>query len=150
MNDFALELVMKEKIAERIKKDEGFRSAIYLDIVSVPTGGWGHAFLVGSTLPRSVWEDIFSSDFSTAWEATANLVWQRGYSDIGWARKGVLCNMIFNLGLSGLLKFQKMFAALDKRNYKEAAAQMLDSKWAKQVGERATRLAYSMETGTIV
>ena len=48
--------------------------------------------------------------------------------------------MAFNLGLPRLKKFKKMFAALNKKDYKTASKEGLDSKWADQVYNRARRL----------
>jgi lysozyme len=62
-------------------------------------------------------------------------------------RKVVLLNMAFNMGVYNLLKFKKMFAALKVKNFKKAAEEMLNSKWAKQVGYRANELAEIMENG---
>ena len=61
-------------------------------------------------------------------------------------RQDVLMDMCFNLGISRLLQFQKMLTALEMGEYEEAAKEMLDSRWARQVGERATRLAKMMAT----
>lgn len=50
-------------------------------------------------------------------------------------------DMSFNLGLTRLSKFAKTKEALQKRDYKTAASEMLDSKWASQTGRRAKKLA---------
>ncbi len=55
--------------------------------------------------------------------------------------------MAFNLGMAGLLKFQKMITAIGCMDYGGAADEMLDSRWARQVGRRAQRLAEMMRTG---
>ena len=52
-----------------------------------------------------------------------------------------LLNMCYNLGITRLLKFKKMLAAIEADNPDEAYAQALDSKWARQVGQRAQRIA---------
>ncbi|WP_346839811.1 glycoside hydrolase family protein [Microbulbifer sp. SAOS-129_SWC] len=62
-------------------------------------------------------------------------------------RQRVIANMVFNLGLGRFLGFRKMLAALEVCDWAEAAAQMLDSKWARQVGARAERLAEMMREG---
>jgi lysozyme len=49
--------------------------------------------------------------------------------------------MCFNMGPGNLAKFQNMIAALEAQDYDLAAAEALDSRWAKQVGQRAERLA---------
>ena len=59
-------------------------------------------------------------------------------------RQRVLTDMCFNLGIGGLKKFNKMNAMLMTGDYHEAAYQMLDSRWAAQVGKRAERLARAM------
>lgn len=51
-----------------------------------------------------------------------------------------LVNMCFNLGLAGLLKFQKTLALLEAGEYAQAEREMLNSAWARQVGARANRL----------
>jgi len=66
------------------------------------------------------------------------------YYDLSDVRRAVLLDMCFNLGWTGLSKFQKMFAALRVHDFDAAAREMLDSKWAKQVGLRATRLSVMM------
>lgn len=61
-------------------------------------------------------------------------------------RKIVLIDMAF-MGWKKFLTFKKMFRALERENYKTAAKEMLDSKWAKDVKERAIILADGMRTG---
>ena len=61
-------------------------------------------------------------------------------------RKEVLINLSFNLGLSRLKAFRKMNAAIRVEDWAEASAQMLDSKAAKQTGERYPRLAKAFES----
>lgn len=63
------------------------------------------------------------------------------------ARCNVLINMCFNIGIGRLRGFKKMWAAIEDKNFNEAARQMLDSKWATQVGIRAKELSESMRMG---
>lgn len=63
------------------------------------------------------------------------------------ARRGVLLNMGFNLGLAGLSGFRQMLAKVQEGDFAGAAAEMRDSAWYTQVGARAERLAIQMETG---
>ena len=62
-------------------------------------------------------------------------------------RQRVLVDMGFNLGLPILMKFQNMWSAIENEDYHEAARQMMDSRWADQVGRRAERLAQAMSSG---
>ena len=55
--------------------------------------------------------------------------------------------MCFNLGLPRLLKFKKMIIALEQGYYDQAADEALDSQWARQVGDRAQRIATAFREG---
>jgi lysozyme len=67
---------------------------------------------------------------------------------LGDVRIRVLLDMAFNLGVPRLSAFSNMWAALEEGDFKQAAVEMLDSRWARQVGRRATNLSQMMETGT--
>jgi lysozyme len=69
------------------------------------------------------------------------------YINVDPIRRKVLIDMAYNLGITGLLQFRRMIAALERGDYEGAADQMLDSRWAEQVGMRATRLAEMMRSG---
>lgn len=73
------------------------------------------------------------------------------FAGLNDARKQALVDMCFNLGLSRFLRFKNMLAALDRRDWDLAAEEMLDSKWARQVGDaegqRAHTLADMMQNG---
>ena len=62
-------------------------------------------------------------------------------------RQRVLIDMAFNLGIVGLLAFKRTLAAIQAGQYQQAASMMLDSRWARQVGQRADRLSVMMATG---
>lgn len=68
-------------------------------------------------------------------------------SSLAPARRGVLLNMAFNLGIPGLLKFNNTLANVKMGNYSMAANGMLQSLWARQVGRRAQELSQQMRTG---
>jgi lysozyme len=72
------------------------------------------------------------------------LPWVSGLDEV---RQRVLLDMAFNLGIQGLLKFRLTLAAIQAGQYERAASMMLDSLWAKQVGQRAERLSRMMATG---
>lgn len=72
------------------------------------------------------------------------LPWWRSLSE---ARQQVLANMAFNMGIGSLLKFKDTLSAIQAGKYEDAAAAMLKSLWASQVGQRAARLAKMMRDG---
>jgi lysozyme len=76
-------------------------------------------------------------------ELDRNLSWWRDLSDV---RQRVLVDMVFNLGISRFMQFQNTISAIESGDYDKAAEEMLDSRWAKQVGQRAHRLANAMIT----
>jgi lysozyme len=63
------------------------------------------------------------------------------YDNLSDTRKSVLINMMFNLGLPRLMGFKKFKSALCQGDFEKASMEMLDSRWAVQVGNRAERLA---------
>lgn len=73
-----------------------------------------------------------------------SLPWWRGLSD---ARQRVLLNMCFNMGIAVLLGFKNTLQMMQSGRYADAAKGMLASKWARQVGARADRLAAMMRAG---
>jgi len=64
-------------------------------------------------------------------------------------RQMVCVNMAFNLGVPRLKLFINMWSAIHRKDYDRAAVEMLDSRWAKQVKGRATRLSDIMRTGEL-
>lgn len=64
-------------------------------------------------------------------------------------RQIVLIDMCFNLGIQALLGFKEMISALESHDYDRVAQEMLDSKWAEQVGDRAILLAEIMRTNEL-
>ena len=61
----------------------------------------------------------------------------------------ILLDMAFNMGVPRLCKFKNMWAGIHDGDYVRASAEMLDSRWATQVGRRATRLSEAMKTGEL-
>lgn len=74
-----------------------------------------------------------------------SLPWWKDMDDV---RQEVMVNMVFNLGIKRLLGFRKALSAMRTGDYDKAAAEMLDSKWARQVGDRSKRLANMMKKGS--
>lgn len=63
------------------------------------------------------------------------------------ARRGVLINMAFQLGVAGLLGFKNTLAMIEAGKYQDAANAMLQSKWATQTPARVKRLSNQMLSG---
>lgn len=69
------------------------------------------------------------------------------FSDLDQVRQEALVDMLFNLGLPTFLEFKKTLKFVAEGKYSQAAEEMLRSKWANQVGDRAKELAYMVDTG---
>lgn len=69
------------------------------------------------------------------------------YSKLNNVRKKVIIDMVFNLGKRGFLSFQRTIGHIEEGDYTAAADEMLHSRWAEQVGQRAERLSKMMLTG---
>lgn len=80
-------------------------------------------------------------------ELQSNFSWFTGLTE---ARKNVLIDMCFNLGISRLKGFKNALAAMESGLWDVAAKEMLSSRWADQVGQRAIRLADAMENDSLV
>ena len=63
------------------------------------------------------------------------------------ARLAVFVSLAFNVGLGGLRGFKRTLAHAQASEWSEAAYEMLDSRWADQVGDRAEQLATMLRLG---
>lgn len=123
------------------KHHEGFRSKIYVDTTGNRTIGYGINLEQGITEPEAaVILTMRLTPLAGLWEGIPNLSPER---------KVVLVDMAYNLGVSKLMEFQKMFDAIQNENYEDAALEMLDSEWARQTGTRATEDAEIMRTSVM-
>jgi lysozyme len=128
---------------EQIKIDEGFRGKPYKCTAGKVTIGFGRN-LDDNPLTRAEAEFLLNNDLKKVAKQASRFGF---YQKLNTTRRAVIINMIFNLGLSRFSQFKKMISALESNDYAEAATQMLDSKWAKQVGDRAIRLSKEMRQG---
>lgn len=135
-------------LATQIERHEGFRDTMYLDSEGIATIGLGHN-LRDRPMDKSLLQLQGKLDLYQAIMDARDLCEQFSvkWSDLAEPRQHVLADMSFNLGKTRLAMFQKMWAALHKREWDQAADQMLDSRWARQVGVRAGLLATMMRKG---
>ena len=131
-------------IVEQLKRDEGVRLKPYRDSVGKLTIGIGRN-LDDVGIDAGEADYLLRNDVLRAGLALSTaLPWTDTLDD---ARRGVLLNMTFNLGIAGLLTFKNTLSLIENGHYAAAAAAMLDSKWAAQTGPRAHRLSQQMEQG---
>lgn len=132
---------LKQRAEEWIKREEGFRPTVYICSAGVGTIGHGitwiteeeSAMLVGNRVNLCIkqLEEILS-------EKEVSL------DDF---RKTIIVDMLYQLGLSGVKGFKKMWTALRDMDYELAADEMLDSKWHIDTPVRCECLAKRMRMG---
>jgi lysozyme len=69
------------------------------------------------------------------------------FSTLSDNRQHALIDMMLNLGRTRFSKFDKMIAALNALDFSKAADEMLESLWAREVGDRAKELAKMVREG---
>lgn len=142
---------------ETIKKDEGIRRdkdgshVSYRDSKGNPTGGIGHLlteeerelYPKGTAIPDEIVTQWFNTDMAEA-DSSLTRILEKKAVRVPDDVYSVLLNMAYNLGEEGLLGFTDMWDAIEVGDWQRASAEMKDSKWAKDVGNRAVRLADRM------
>ena len=138
-----------QAVKDRIKKHEGFRNTVYSDSLGKATIGYGHLltedddFEEGIQYDKSLLENLFDKDFNRSAYNAEQLL--EGIDICDTARE-IIVEMVFQLGIGGVSKFKKMFEALRKKDYNEAAEQMLDSQWRVQTPKRCEELSSLMRS----
>lgn len=139
-----------DALIESIKIHEGYRDTVYKDSEGFLTCGWGHALHLGSKVPLEASEAFLKQDIADAVRDYFKLAPTLGavtLRNLNTIRRRVIVEMLFNLGLPGVLKFVRMWQAIAVKDWEAAADEMLNSKWHQQVGKRAQKLAETMRTG---
>ena len=141
-----------EKLREQLAIDEGKVLEIYHDHLGYPTFGIGHLILesdkefgepLGTPISEERVVECFERDVEAVLEDCEKLY--KDFDELPEEAQQIIANMMFNMGLSRLSKFKKMKAAVDNRDWKEAAVQGRDSRWYNQVTNRAERLMKRLE-----
>jgi lysozyme len=141
-----------EQLKETLKVDEGVVYKIYKDHLGYPTFGIGHLVIkednefgkdVGTEVSEDRVNECFESDVQSVIDDCKKL--HDGWDGYPQEAKQIIANMMFNMGLTRLSKFKNHNAALQSGDWKEAAKEGRDSKWYKQVTNRAERLMKRLE-----
>jgi len=140
-----------DKLREEIKYDEGSVNEIYLDHLGLATFGIGHlvtewdeeyGWEVGTPVSEDRCNEVFDSDIQIVLSDCQHLY--PDFNDLPEEVQRIIANMMFNMGRPRLSKFKGMKAGVDARDWNKAADEMVDSRWYRQVTNRAERLVERM------
>lgn len=135
---------MSDRLRDMIIRHEGKVLKAYRDSRGVLTIGFGRNLEDKGISEREA-EFLLTNDILSAKTDASKFPWFENLND---TRRDVIVSMIFNMGVTRFKGFKRMIAALLDANYQNAAREMLDSAWARQVGPRATELSEMMRTGS--
>ena len=140
-----------DKLREEIKYDEGSVNEIYLDHLGLATFGIGHlvtewdeeyGWEVGTPVSEDRCNEVFDSDIQIVLSDCQHLY--PDFNDLPEEVQRIIANMMFNMGRPRLSKYKGMKAGVDARDWYKAADEMVDSRWYRQVTNRAERLVERM------
>jgi len=140
-----------DKLREELAADEGCVYEIYLDHLGLPTFGIGHLVTendqehgqeVGTPVSEERVQDVFAKDIVVTLDECETLY--EGFSELPEEVQLICANMMFNMGRPRLSGFKKFNAAVAAGDWDGAADEMIDSRWYRQVTNRAERLVQRM------
>jgi len=132
------------KLIETLRRHEGVKSTLYKCTSDKWTIGVGRN-LEDVGLSEEEIDFLLLNDIVRTKELMDDYIpW---HSDLDEVRQEALINFVFNVGIGTTMKFKNAMAALEEHDYETAAIEMMDSNWAKQVGNRAIEITEMIKTG---
>tara|TARA_Y100000034_G_scaffold117_1_gene216 strand:- start:439 stop:882 length:444 start_codon:yes stop_codon:yes gene_type:complete len=134
-------------LREQLKIDEGVKYEVYDDHLGYKTFGIGHLVVAGdqeygASVGTPVSEErvnaVFDEDVQKYIDESKKVF--PNLDDLPEEAQQVIVNMCFNMGAPRLSKFKRFIAGINASDWSAAAIEMMDSRWANQVGVRAERL----------
>ena len=131
-------------LREELKTDEGVKYEVYLDHLGLPTCGIGHLIKdtdpeqgleVGTAISKERVNELFDEDIQVTLQECRYLY--EDFDDLPEEAQRIIANMMFNLGRPRLSRFLKMKQHVDNRDFISASEEMKNSKWYRQVTNRA-------------
>ena len=140
-----------DQLRMELEYDEGCKYEIYLDHLGLPTFGIGHLVTeddpehsqeVGTAVSEERVQEVFEQDVQITIGECKKLY--EDWDDFPEEVQLICANMMFNMGRPRLSAFKGRKRGLDARDWNAAADEMVDSKWYRQVTNRAQRLVDRM------
>jgi len=142
-------------LRKEIERDEGIKYEIYYDHLGYPTFGIGHFVKtddpefgqpIGTQVTEERVVEAFDKDMEDVLKDCKKLY--SDFDELPEEAQHIIANMMFNMGYPRMSKFKMMKAAVDARDWQQAAVEMKSSLWYKQVTNRAQRLIDRMNAIT--
>lgn len=130
--------MIDKTVEEYIKRNEGLRLKPYKCSAGKLTIGYGRN-IEDNGISLDEAEIMLSSDIRSVTEEIRRLI--PDFDSLELPQKTALIDMGFNLGITRLSLFKKMLAAVNVRDYKTAAMELLDSNYANQLPNRSSKNA---------
>ena len=140
-----------EKLRKQLEIDEGVKYEIYNDHLGLATFGIGHLVIpddeeygkpLGTRISEERVRECFDRDVQSVLRDCKLLY--KDFDELPEEVQQIVANMMFNMGYGRLSKFKGMKAGVDAKDWNKAADEMVDSRWYKQVTNRAQRLVDRM------
>ena len=140
-----------QQLREQLEIDEGVKYDIYLDHLGLPTFGIGHLVTktdpesgqaVGTSISKERVAECFDMDVQSVINDCNKLY--KDFEDLPEEVQQIIANMMFNMGYTRLSNFKGMKRGVDSKDWNQAADEMVDSRWYRQVTNRANRLVERM------
>lgn len=131
-----------------IKEHEGLYLYAYPDSLGFITIGYGKCIdkRKGDGISQQEAQYLLENDLANSRMQLAHFEW---FNKLDTVRQDVLVELCFNIGLGGVLEFKHMLNCIEQKDYKAAAADMLYSLWARQVGSnRSQNMAHRLASGS--
>jgi len=136
-----------KKLIQMLKRHEGVKSYAYKCSQNKITVGVGRNIDQegGIGLSDDEIDYLLQNDIERVIkELASEYPW---FNSLDEVRKDAMIDISFNLGQTRLRLFKRALAEMESGDYKKAAAEFLDSKWATQTGKRASELADMISAG---
>ena len=136
-----------EDVNASLKHNEGFRSQIYKDTMGYDTIGYGHKLTEEDKKSGRFKNGISKGEAERLLEQDERLHTSGLHRVAPWVKKQpqevqeVLKDMAYNMGPNFIKDWPQFARQIREGKYKEAADNMLNTRYAEQVGNRATRNA---------
>jgi lysozyme len=133
------------KLSDQLRRHEGVRTHFYRCTSGLATIGVGRCIEEGSLgLSDDEIDYLLENDIK---RCKAELLAFSWFMDLDPVRQDAMVNLLFNLGMTRLMGFRNALAAMERLDFVTAADEFYDSRWAKQVGNRADEVCEMIRTG---